>query len=130
MTTDPVGVTRLAYDEWNWYGTEAFGRFLTDDASLEDAPELPDAGTWRGREAVLKRLDAVAEAVGGGWVEIKAVDELEGQVLVEMEWRLDDEGEGVSVGEITHLVGVEGGKLASIRVFRSREEAEGAAGAD
>jgi hypothetical protein len=130
MTTDPVAVTRLAYDEWNWYGSEAFGRFLKESVSLEDAPELPDAGTWRGREAVLKRLDAVAETVGGGWVEIRAVERLGDRVLVDMEWRLDDEGEGVSVGKVVHLVDVEGGKLASIRVFRTREEAERAANPD
>jgi SnoaL-like domain len=121
-------LVRRAYDEWNWYGSEAFGRFLSESVTLDDAPELPDAGRWQGREAVLERLDAVAEAVGGGWVEIRAVEQLGDEVLVDMLWRLDDAGEGVPVGEVFHLVALEGGKLASIRVFRSREEAQSAAG--
>ena len=124
METDPITTVRTAYDEWNWYGSEAFARFLSDSVRLEDAPELPDAGVWQGREAVIERLDAVAATVGGGWVEIKAIDELGDQVLVQMEWRLDDSRAGVSVGEVFHLVALEGGKLASIRVFRTRSEAE------
>jgi hypothetical protein len=124
METDPITTVRNAYDEWNWYGSEAFARFLSDSVRLEDAPELPDAGVWQGRDAVIDRLDAVAEAVGGGWVAIRAVEKLGDRVLVQMEWRLDDSGAGVSVGEVFHLVGLEGGKLASIRVFTRRDQAE------
>jgi hypothetical protein len=124
METDSTTTVRNAYDEWNWYGSEAFARFLSDSVRLEDAPELPDAGVWQGRDAVIERLDAVAEAVGGGWVAIRAVEELADHVLVRMEWRLDDSGAGVSVGEVFHLVGLEGGKLTSIRVFRSRGQAQ------
>ena len=123
-TSRDLELVRTAYDEWNWYGGDAFGRFLSDSVRLEDAKELPDAGEWQGREAVIGRLNAVAEAVGGGWVEIMAVESLEDEVLVHMLWRLDDAGEGVAVGDVVHLVAVEGGKLASIRVFRSRQEAE------
>lgn len=130
METGPRELVARAYDEWNWYGTDALARFLGDSVQLEDAPELPDAGTWQGRDAVIARLDAVAATVGGGWVEMKAVEPLEDQVLVHMEWRLDDAREGVSVGDVFHLVAVEGGKLASIRVFQAREEAERAARAD
>ena len=127
METGPIELVRRAYDEWNWYGTDALSRFLSDSVRLEDAPEMPDADTWQGRDAVIERLDAVAEAVGGGWVAIKAVEPLGDEVLVQMEWRLDDAGEGASVGDVFHLVGLKGGELASIRVFQSRGEAERAA---
>ena len=127
METDPRELVRRASDEWNWYGTDALSRFLSDSVRLEDAPELPDADVWQGRDAVIERLDAVAEAVGGGWVAIKAIEPLGDGILVQMEWRLDDAGEGASVGDVFHLVGVEGDKLASIRVFQSRREAERAA---
>jgi hypothetical protein len=130
MDTDSRELVRRAYEEWNWYGTEAFSRFLSDDVTLEDAPALPDAGTWRGREAVIARLDAVAETIGGGWVEIRSIEPLEGRLLVEMEWRLDDKREGVPVGEVFHLIGLDQGKLASIRVFESRREAESAAASE
>ena len=128
METDWISTVRNAYDEWNWYGSGAFARFLSDSVRLEDAPELPDAGVWEGRDAVIERLDAVAATVGGGWVAIKAIEELGDKVLVHMEWRLDDSGTGVPVGEVFHLVGLEGGKLASIRVYRSRQDAEEAKG--
>lgn len=129
-TSRDLELVRTAYDEWNWYGSEAFGGFLSESVRLEDAAEIPDAGVWQGREAVIGRLNDVAEAVGGGWVEIRAVESLGDEVLVHMLWRLDDAGEGVPVGDVVHLVALEGGKLASIRVFRSREEAQRAAGGD
>ena len=130
METDPEAIVKTAYDEWNWYGTDAFARFLSDDVTVEDAPELPDAGTWRGRDAVIERLDAVAETVGGGWVDIRSVESVGSQVLVEMEWRLDDQREGVPIGEVFHLIALDRGKLTSIRVFESRREAESAATPD
>ena len=59
--TSPEGadLVRRAYDAWNWYGVDHLAPFLADDVSVEDAPELPDAGIWNGSEAVLRRLEEV-----------------------------------------------------------------------
>jgi hypothetical protein len=95
METDPIELARRAYEEWNWFGTEAFGRFRATPCGSRMLRSLPDAGTWQGRDSVLERLD--------------------------------DAREGISVGDVFHIVAVEGRKLGSIRVFRSREDAERAA---
>lgn len=123
MVEERTQLVRRAYDAWNWYGIEHLEPFLADDVVLHDWEELADAAVWRGREAVLGRLEDVSSRVGGGWVELHDVREVEDGVRVEMEWKLDrGDGEGASLGDLCHLVGLEGEKIASIRVvLRSKE---------
>jgi hypothetical protein len=48
--------TRLveeAYSAWNARGSRGFAEFTAEDVELHDAPELPDAAVWRGREALV-----------------------------------------------------------------------------
>jgi len=124
MVEEPTTLVRRAYDAWNWYGTAHLEPFLADDVVLHDWEELADAATWRGRAAVIARLEEVGSRVGGGWVELNDVRAVDEGVRVEMEWKLDRGGDerGVSLGDLCHLVGVEGGKITSIRVVLRGEE--------
>ena len=98
-------LVRHAYEAWNASGPDALMPFVTDDVELEDAPELPDAGTWRGRDAVLKRLQEVAEAVGGHSGELESFEPRGEVVLVRMCWRRDSDAEGeASLGRVFHVV--------------------------
>ncbi|HEY7151979.1 MAG TPA: nuclear transport factor 2 family protein [Solirubrobacterales bacterium] len=107
-----------AYEGWNRDGVQRFSRFLSDDATLADAPELPDARMTRGRPEVVRRLEEVARSVGGGSVEIRGVEPRGDAVLVTMTWNLEASGGAeVSVGDVFHLVEVEGDKICGIRVF-------------
>ena len=113
-----MALVRRAYDAWNRYGIEHLEPHLADDVVLHDWPELADAAVWRGREAVVGRLEDVGSRIGGGWVEfhdLRAVDE---GVRVDMEWKLDrGGGDGASLGHVCHVVGLEGDRIASIRVL-------------
>jgi ketosteroid isomerase-like protein len=124
MVEQPTQFVRRAYDAWNWYGVDHLEPFLADDVVLYDWEELADAGVWRGREAVVARLEDVGSRVGGGWVELHDVREVEDGVRVEMEWKLDSGADeaGVSLGDLCHVVGLEGEKIASIRVVLRHEE--------
>jgi ketosteroid isomerase-like protein len=44
------------YEAWNAHGTKGIEPFVSEDLEWEDAPELPDAGTFSGRAAALGRL--------------------------------------------------------------------------
>jgi ketosteroid isomerase-like protein len=123
VTDGSVDLVRRFYDAWNQHGPEVLTGFASPDVELEDAPELPDSGRWRGRDAVQRRLEEVASAVGGGWVEVREVRDFGGTVLVQMEWRLDDRSRGAHVGDVCHVVGVVGGEIVSIRVFLSESDA-------
>jgi ketosteroid isomerase-like protein len=111
-------LVRRAYEAWNAEGPGALMPFVTDDVELMDAPELPDAGSWTGRDAVLRRLTEVADAVGGHSGDLERFEAHHDVVLVTMTWRRDSDPEGeTSLGRVFHLVRVEVGKIARIIVF-------------
>ena len=75
----------------------------------------------------MRRLEEVAETVGGGWVELREVRAFGSRVLVRMRWKLDDRVRGTDVGDVFHVVAVEGGEIVSIAVFLRESEAVRAA---
>lgn len=127
----PEQLVRRAYEAWNAGGPAALMPFVTDDVELHDAPELPDAGRWTGRDAVLKRLIEVADAVGGHSGDLESFDVQGDVVAVTMTWRRDTDPQGeASLGPVYHVVGVEAGKIARITVFLDESAARSAAGLD
>ena len=124
---DDTETVRHAYDAWNWYGLERLAPFLADDVCLEDAPQLPDARTTTGLDAVIARLDEIATTEGGGWVEITAIDPAGDAVLVAMTWKLDAAEGETTLGQVFHLVDLEEGKITRIRAFLDAEQARAAA---
>lgn len=126
MTSDHVALVRRAYELWNREGPRAIGPMLSPDAEVHDAPQLPDAEIWKGRDAVVARLEAVAEAMGGGYVEFDGFTPCTGAVLVAMRWELGSETGHAELGEVFHLVDVDAGLITRIRVFLTEAEALGA----
>jgi ketosteroid isomerase-like protein len=124
-------LVRRAYEAWNAGGPGALMPFVTDGVELMDAPELPDAGSWTGRDAVLRRLTEVADAVGGHSGDLESFEAHDDLVLVTMTWRRDSDPEGeTSLGRVFHLVRAEGGRIARITVFLDEAAARRAAGMD
>lgn len=117
MSGDCVGLVRRAYETWNREGPAAIASLLAEDAEVHDAPELPDAQVWQGREAVIGRLQAVADAVGGGYVEFEGFEPRGDAVLVTMLWELGSEGRHAELGRVFHLVDTAGSAITRIRVF-------------
>ena len=87
----------------------------------------PDASVWRGKQAVLDRLDEVARAVGGGSVEFESVRAQGDEVLVAMRWRLEHERADAALGSVVHLVEVRDHSITAIRVFLDERRAAEAA---
>jgi ketosteroid isomerase-like protein len=115
---DPEQLVRRAYEAWNAGGPDALAPFVTDDVELVDAPELPDSSRWRGRDAVLARVAEVADAVGGHGGDLEDFRVVGDDVLVTMCWRRDSDAHGeATLGEVFHVVTVEGGLIARIAVF-------------
>jgi ketosteroid isomerase-like protein len=127
VTGADESLVRSVYETWNAEGPDAIGSRLADSVVLEDAPELPDAGTWKGRQAVLGRLREVAETIGGGWVEVQRIQSAGGEVVVSMVWHEAEGRATPAFGEVFHLVRVEGGQIVSMRVFLSETAALAAA---
>ena len=129
MSERDIAVVRSAYEQWNETGLSALERWAAESIELEDAPQLPDAGSWRGRAAVLARLAEVAATIGGTSVEITDVATAGEDVLVSMVWHEDDSAQSPALGDVFHLVHVAGGRIDRVRVFLSRDAALAAAAA-
>ena len=55
---------RQLVDAWNEGGVAAAAEYWTDDVVFHDAPEFPDAGVHRGKEAIAERARSMWEAWG------------------------------------------------------------------
>ena len=108
-------------------GPRAFVEFATQDVEVHDPPELPDAQTWRGREAVVGRLEDVVATTGGTWADIDDVRAVGDEVLVSLTWRMERAARRRSRPSITSS-GVEGDRIARVRVFLEEDAAVQAAG--
>ena len=122
-------LVRRAYEAWNADGPGALAPFVADEVELCDAPELPDAGRWSGRDAMLGRLHEVAAAVGSGSGELEGFRRHRDDVLVTLAWQREgDEPGEASLGRVFHLVRVTRGRIARISVFLDEAAALRAAG--
>lgn len=127
MDPQRLELVRTAYQAWNEAGLGGLEPALSEAVELHDPGQMPDSGVWRGRDAVLERLDEVAGAVGGGRVEFERFIELGDEVLVAMRWQLDS-GEGrTELGRVYHLVRVTGERISRMRVYLDETQAVEAA---
>ena len=122
MTSDDIALIRQAYETWNREGPAAIASMLAADVEVHDAPELPDAQVWKGRDAAIGRLQAVADAVGGGFVEFEGFEPRGDAVLVTMRWELGSEARPAELGTVFHLVDAAGGEITRIRVFLTKAD--------
>jgi ketosteroid isomerase-like protein len=128
---EPEQLVRRAYEAWNASGPDALMPFVADTIELYDAPELPDAQCWSGREAVRARLAEVAAAVGSGSGELESFHAAGDKVLVAMAWQREGDAPGeASLGRVFHVVLVRNGKITRIRVFLRQAAALRAAAAE
>jgi ketosteroid isomerase-like protein len=127
MASDDRELVRRAYEAWNDQGPGVLESFGSDSIELVDPPQMPDSRSYHGHAEVLARLEEVAEAVGGRYAHIDEVIPARNEVLVALTWRMDASPDSAILGEVFHVVRVEDGKIARMRVFLSRDEALAAA---
>jgi ketosteroid isomerase-like protein len=78
MSEDDAAQVRRAYEVWNESGPAAvIERFYSDDAVYREAPGWPDAGVFRGRDAVLQRMQSLVELAGPIEVQLDDLIELD-----------------------------------------------------
>jgi hypothetical protein len=119
-------VVEEAYRTWNALGPRAFVGFTTDRVELHDAPEVPDAQVWVGRDAFVARIEEVVASTGGSWADIEAVHPVADEVLVSLTLRLDRDSPA-ALACVYHVVRMEGARIARVRVFLDEQAAMRAA---
>jgi ketosteroid isomerase-like protein len=124
VSRDPTRLVEEAYRAWNERGPRAFAEFTTADVELHDAPELPDAQTWRGRAALVSRVEELVAATEGRWADVDEIRPLGEETLVCLTWRFERSG-SATLASVYHVVHVAGDRIDRIRVFLDEAQATG-----
>jgi ketosteroid isomerase-like protein len=119
---DASQLVEEAYRIWNARGPRAFLESSTENVELHDAPELPDAQTWVGRDAIVARLEDLVATTGGTWADIEEIRRIGDELLVSLTWRLE-RASPTELASVYHVVRVEDDRIACIRVFLNEEAA-------
>jgi 1-acyl-sn-glycerol-3-phosphate acyltransferase len=106
-----------AFDAWNTTGTEGAAAWMSRWVELTDPPDWPDRATWRGRDAVVARLDEVTADLGASWAELTDARSEGNEVLTSFLLR-DEGGQPIDPGGFRARVGLHGDQIVRIRVFR------------
>jgi ketosteroid isomerase-like protein len=97
MAHSDADTIRRAFATWNEEGAEAVvERFWTEDAVYREMPDWSDAGVFRGREAVLKRLRSLIDLVGPIEVRLENVLEADDGRIVAVAQVLGEADEGAT----------------------------------
>jgi ketosteroid isomerase-like protein len=129
MSQENVDLVRRYYAAWNAEGLDGARAFWSDEFEWQDAPEMPDAGTYRGADAVAAHFRDLDEVLGTMEVHVDRLLPAGYEVLAFLHVHLDAQRGGLLLdGPIFETVRVEGGKISRIRLFLDEREAFEAAG--
>lgn len=113
-TADPDAwfVTR-ALDAWNDVGPAGAAAWMSRRVTLTDPPGWPDAQTWRGRDAVIDRLEQVTSELGAGWVQVSDVHSESAEVIGLLDLRPDRRSRN-SLGRFRLAARLDKGQIVAI----------------
>ena len=122
-------IVRAYYSAWNAGGLDAAREFWSDDLEWHDAPEMPDAASYKGAETAAAHFRDLSEVLGPMKVEVDRLLPVGDEVFVSLRVHLDAPRGGLPINGVIHeTVRVEEGKIARIRLFLDEHEALEAAG--
>ena len=129
MSQENVEIVRQAFAAYSNGGPEALANFWDPEIEVGVPPDLAQAGTYRGREAVLAWMSEWNEA----WERIEYTpEEIVGNgdtVVVTLLYDGVGRGSGLRIdGRFWYLIRLREGKIVYIRLYGDRNEALEAAG--
>jgi ketosteroid isomerase-like protein len=125
MSEEDVAVVRRGWEAYESGDLSAMLALFSDDVVVYQAPPLPDASTFHGREGVLQSLFDWAE----GFAEFdqkgeEFIDAGGGQVIVRVHQTARGAESGVAVeGEFWFVFAVGGGKFVRLDMYNDRDQA-------
>jgi ketosteroid isomerase-like protein len=122
-------LARQLYETWSDEGPGvAAERFATDDLVWHDPPETPDAAVVRGRDRVVELWDERNSILGALNVQFEQAAAVGDELITTVRIRSRTERGFEMHMRHYHLLAFRGGRLARIKVFTTRQEADAAAG--
>ena len=119
-----VDTLRNAYEALNHGDIESALAALDEHAEWSEHSDLPEAGTYRGRDAIRAFLQSFLESWQDFHQETEEVTAGEGCVLVMLRSRVRGKGSGVAVeARYAHLWTMRDGSGVRVDAYLDREEA-------
>jgi hypothetical protein len=109
-------VTR-ALESWNDIGPAGAAAWMSRRVTLIDPPDWPGAQAWRGRDAVIARLEDVTAQLGSGWVQFTDVRS-EGPAVVGVLDLRADQRSRTSLGRFRLAARLEDGQIVAIHATK------------
>ena len=121
---DDVETVRRAYESLNEGDVDSALGVLVDDAEWCEHSDLPEAGLYRGRDAIRAFLASFLESWEEFHQETEDVLTGEGCVLVLLRSRVRGAGSGINVeARYAHLWTMRGGRGIRVDAYLDRDEA-------
>ena len=114
-------VTR-AFEAFNEHGAAGAAAWMSRWVELTDPPGWPDAGTWRGRQRAVARLEEVTSDLGATSAEVTEARTVRDRVLAVFELR-GATGTPTTPSGFAALFEVDADQILRMAVFRDREAA-------
>jgi ketosteroid isomerase-like protein len=129
MSQENVEIVRRAFAAFSRDGPEAMARFWDPEIEVGVPPELAQAGTYRGRDAVLGWISEWSDA----WERIEytpqEIVENDDAVVVTLLYDGVGKGSGLRIdGTFWYLMRLRDGKIVYLRLYGNEAEALEAAG--
>ena len=120
---DNVEVLRDAYEALNDGDIERALAVLDEDAEWSEHSDLPEAGTYRGREAIRTFLERFLESWQDFDQELEEIIAGDPCVLIMLHSRVRGKGSGIAVeAQYAHLWTMEEGRGVRVDAYFDREE--------
>jgi ketosteroid isomerase-like protein len=112
-----------AFDAWNEAGTKAAAAWMSRWVQLEDPPGWPGEDVWRGRDAVIARLDEVVAELGATHASVEAARSVGDGVLAAFALTTT-RAPGPRL--FCAAIEIDGGQIVRIRIFLDEAAARAA----
>jgi ketosteroid isomerase-like protein len=128
MSQENVEIVRTFFKLWNSGDMEGVRELYDADAVMEAAPNWPEPGPFRGRDAVMQQLNQARAAFDRDSLEfLSDLVAVGDRVIVRTGWRGSGRGPQSDM-EWTNLVTIRDGRFINLQYFWDHAEALEAAG--
>jgi ketosteroid isomerase-like protein len=130
MSQENLEIVRRAWEARVSRGIDAVLEYFTDDCVIEDFPELPDHGVYRGRQGV-REINRHFLEMWGEFVQepVECIDGGGDLVVAVIAMRLRGKSSGTPVAsQAVWVHELRNGKIARMRAFTTKAQALEAAG--
>jgi ketosteroid isomerase-like protein len=123
VTEDAEALIRSLYETWNAEGVETFRAHCTEDVVWHDDPQVPDATTSAGIDAVVARFGTIIDTIGHFRLDVRETGDLDdGRQYSVVSVTARGHGSGVELSDDhLHVLRIEDG---SVREFWLHLDAE------